>query len=73
MKRRDFIKWAGLAVAGVASVNGNGIWTQTAVPIVHASETPTVLVVIFQRGAMDGLAAVTPYTDPNIADLRPIC
>lgn len=30
-----------------------------------------VLVCIFQRGAMDGLMAVSPYTDPNLKILRP--
>jgi uncharacterized protein (DUF1501 family) len=29
------------------------------------------LVAIFQRGAMDGLMAVTPFTDPMIAQFRP--
>lgn len=29
------------------------------------------LVCIFQRGAMDGLMAVTPYADPNLKLLRP--
>jgi len=30
-----------------------------------------VLVCIFQRGAMDGLMAVSPYADPNLKLLRP--
>lgn len=30
-----------------------------------------VLVCIFQRGAMDGLMAVSPYTDPSLKILRP--
>lgn len=30
-----------------------------------------VLVCIFQRGALDGLMAVSPYTDPNLKMLRP--
>lgn len=30
-----------------------------------------VLVCIFQRGAMDGLMAVSPYADPNLKILRP--
>ncbi|MDA8018277.1 MAG: DUF1501 domain-containing protein [Thermoanaerobaculia bacterium] len=32
---------------------------------------PKVLVTIFQRGAMDGLAAVPPLTDPRLQSLRP--
>ena len=30
-----------------------------------------ILVCIFQRGAMDGLMVVSPYTDPNLKTLRP--
>lgn len=30
-----------------------------------------VLVTLFQRGAMDGLMAVTPFTDPHLNQLRP--
>jgi uncharacterized protein (DUF1501 family) len=30
-----------------------------------------VLVCIFQRGAMDGLMAVSPFADPNLKTLRP--
>lgn len=30
-----------------------------------------ILVCIFQRGAMDGLMAVSPYSDPNLKTLRP--
>lgn len=29
------------------------------------------LVCIFQRGAMDGLMAVSPYSDPNLKNMRP--
>lgn len=32
---------------------------------------PKTLVCIFQRGAMDGLMAVTPFLDPNLKTLRP--
>lgn len=35
------------------------------------SKKPQTLVCIFQRGAMDGLMAVTPFNDPNLRTLRP--
>ena len=38
---------------------------------VSAAATNMTLVVLIQRGAMDGLAAVTPYADPEIYKLRP--
>jgi uncharacterized protein (DUF1501 family) len=34
-------------------------------------ETPSVLVCIFQRGGMDGLMAVAPFSDAKLAELRP--
>jgi uncharacterized protein (DUF1501 family) len=34
-------------------------------------ETQPVLVCIFQRGGMDGLMAVAPFSDPKLAELRP--
>jgi uncharacterized protein (DUF1501 family) len=39
--------------------------------IIRPYKKNKVLVCIFQRGAMDGLMAVSPYTDPNLKILRP--
>ena len=39
--------------------------------IIHPYKKTKTLVCIFQRGAMDGLMAVSPYTDPNLKALRP--
>ena len=39
--------------------------------IVHPYKKTKTLVCIFQRGAMDGLMAVSPYADPNLKALRP--
>jgi uncharacterized protein (DUF1501 family) len=36
-----------------------------------ASDNKRTLVCIFQRGAMDGIAAVQPLRDPNLRQLRP--
>jgi uncharacterized protein (DUF1501 family) len=38
---------------------------------VQAATAKKTLVVVIQRGAMDGLAAVTPFADPEIYKLRP--
>ena len=42
-----------------------------ALPAISTPQSDRVLVVIFQRGAMDGIMAVTPYTDPILAQVRP--
>lgn len=43
--------------------------------LARAAETPNgkkkVLVVVFQRGAVDGLNMIVPFADPNYYDLRP--
>jgi len=39
--------------------------------IIHPYKKNKVLVCIFQRGAMDGLMAVSPFTEPNLKTLRP--
>lgn len=39
--------------------------------ILHPYKKNKVLVCIFQRGAMDGLMAVSPFTDPHLKTLRP--
>ncbi len=58
--RRDFVKLAGLS--GLAL----GVTSQIAFAntLATARNTDTV-VVIYLRGAMDGLNAVVPFTDPN--------
>jgi uncharacterized protein (DUF1501 family) len=38
---------------------------------VRAADTESRFVLIFLRGAMDGLSVVVPYGDPNLAALRP--
>ncbi len=70
--RRAFLKSSGLAVFSLG-VGGTPLFLTRAA----AALTPEtfkrrkVLVCIFQRGAMDGLMAVTPFTDPNLATMRP--
>ncbi|PAP77630.1 DUF1501 domain-containing protein [Rubrivirga marina] len=70
--RRAFLSSGGLALLA-AGVGGVPSFLTRA-----ASATPSgsfrrrkVLVTVFQRGAMDGLAAVQPLSDPMLARLRP--
>lgn len=66
-----------MKLAGLCCLSGYGLcrsdWFSyaEALPAASIPETDHILVVIFQRGAMDGLMAVTPYTDPILAQLRP--
>jgi uncharacterized protein (DUF1501 family) len=72
--RRAFLKSGGLAVVALG-VGGTPLFlTRAAAEVQRAAaggKRRKVLVTIFQRGAMDGLMAVTPYTDPNLAAARP--
>jgi uncharacterized protein (DUF1501 family) len=72
MNRRTFLKSSGLAIVAFGASGTPLFLTRAAA----ASTTSTpkrkkILVTIFQRGAMDGLMAVTPFTDPNLAQARP--
>ncbi|TDQ06606.1 DUF1501 domain-containing protein [Pedobacter metabolipauper] len=71
--RRGFIKAGGLALFGIGLGGIPGFLADA----VAGTKTPAlfkrkkVLVCIFQRGAMDGLAAVTPFTDEYLKAARP--
>jgi uncharacterized protein (DUF1501 family) len=69
MNRRFFLKNSGIALAsfGVA-VNAPSFLTRT---LAQTSGKRKILIAIFQRGAMDGLNAVIPYTEPEYYSLRP--
>ena len=73
MQRRAFLKNSSLAffAAGLGGVPQflraaaqhsavKGPWAQQ-----------KILICIFQRGAMDGIAAVQPFNDPHLQQLRP--
>ena len=71
--RRGFTKAGGLAlfaagIGGVPSFLTRAARAATAAPPVSRRKT---VVAVFQRGAMDGLAAVQPLADPYLAALRP--
>lgn len=65
--RRVFIKGGGVAMLGYSALPA---FLQRAVA---ATPMPNkrILVVLFQRGAMDGLNAVIPYAEENYYRLRP--
>ena len=67
ISRRYFLKGGGIAMLGMASLPA---FLQRAV-----AELPSPgkkkMVVLFQRGAMDGLNVVVPFGEPNYYRLRP--
>jgi uncharacterized protein (DUF1501 family) len=71
--RRAFMKSGALALfaAGIGGVPTFIARAANSRKIVSPYKKNKVLVCIFQRGAMDGLMAVSPYTDPNLKTLRP--
>ena len=71
--RRAFMKSGALALfaAGFGGVPGFIAQAANNRKIIHPYKKNKVLVCIFQRGAMDGLMAVSPFTDPNLKTLRP--
>lgn len=71
--RRGFIKAGGLALFGIGLGGIPGFLADA----VAAATAPglfkrkKILICIFQRGAMDGLMAVTPFTDEYLKSARP--
>jgi uncharacterized protein (DUF1501 family) len=65
--RRYFLKGGGIAMLGMASLPA---FLQRAVAETPASGKKK-MVVLFQRGAMDGLNVVVPFGEPNYYRLRP--
>jgi uncharacterized protein (DUF1501 family) len=67
ISRRYFLKSGGIAMVGMAALPS---FLQRAVA---ASTGPTKkkMVVLFQRGAMDGLNVVVPFGEPNYYKMRP--
>jgi uncharacterized protein (DUF1501 family) len=72
--RRGFLKSGGLALFGVSLMGGiPGFLAEAAASdkIIAPYKKKKTMVCIFQRGAMDGLMAVTPFTDDNLKAARP--
>ena len=71
--RRAFLKSGGLALtaAGVGGLPAFLARTAQATSPLGAHARRKTLVAIFQRGAMDGIMAVQPLSDPHLERLRP--
>ena len=70
MNRRFFLRDGALAIAGTAAIPAfliRSVMAQPAAPTAPARR----LVVIFQRGAADGLNVVVPYREKNYYSMRP--
>ena len=74
MSRRGFLKNGGIALFGVGIMGGIPAFMAEAAACEKRSgpyKRAKVLVCVFQRGAMDGLMAVTPFGDAYLKDARP--
>jgi len=74
VSRRGFLKSGGVALMGVGLMSGIPGFLAEAVAgnqLIKPYGKRKVMVCIFQRGAMDGLMAVTPFTDPYLKAARP--
>ncbi|EHQ28812.1 DUF1501 domain-containing protein [Mucilaginibacter paludis] len=72
--RRGFLKAGGLALFGISLAGGiPGFLAEAAASdkIYAPYKKKKTMVCIFQRGAMDGLMAVTPFTDEYLKAARP--
>ena len=71
--RRGFLKVGGLALFGIGAGGVPAFIVRAAASnkITSVYKKNKVLICIFQRGAMDGLMAVTPFTDNYLKDARP--
>ncbi len=67
ISRRYFLKNGGIAMLGMASLPS---FLQRAIAATPSSGKKK-MVVLFQRGAMDGLNVVVPFAEPNYYHLRP--
>jgi uncharacterized protein (DUF1501 family) len=67
--RRIFLRNSALAVVGTAAVPS--FLTRAAFGAIESSTRPKRLVVIFQRGAADGLNIVVPHGEPQYFAMRP--
>ena len=74
VSRRGFLKSGGMALFGIGLMGGIPAFLAEAAAsnqIVSPFKKKKIMVCIFQRGAMDGLMAVTPFTDEYLKAARP--
>jgi uncharacterized protein (DUF1501 family) len=71
--RRGFLKSGGLALFGIGLGGLPGFVAKAAASVKAPGlfKRRKTLICIFQRGAMDGLMAVTPFTDEHLKAARP--
>lgn len=71
--RRGFVKSGGLALFGIGTGSVPAFLAKAvaAHKQQHLFQRKKVLICLFQRGAMDGLMAVTPFTDQYLKAARP--
>jgi uncharacterized protein (DUF1501 family) len=68
ISRRYFLKNGAITMIGMASLPS---FLQRAIASTTSSSGQKKMVVLFQRGAMDGLNVVVPFGEPNYYRLRP--
>jgi len=66
--RRYFMKQGGIAMVGLSAMPA---FLQRAVASTPGGQSKKQFVVLFQRGAADGLNIVVPFAEPNYYRLRP--
>ena len=66
--RRYFLKQGGIAMVGLSAMPA---FLQRAIAATPATTGKKQFVVLFQRGAADGLNIVVPFAEPNYYRLRP--
>lgn len=74
VSRRGFIRRGGIALFGIGLMGGIPAFVAEAAAsdkLYRPYKRKRVLVCIFQRGAMDGLMAVTPFADSYLQSARP--
>ena len=67
ISRRVFLKNGGIAMIGMSTLP---VFLQRAIAATPTSSKKK-LVVLFQRGAADGLNIVVPFAEPNYYRIRP--
>lgn len=70
MNRRFFLKNSGVALASISAATMSPSFLTRALAQSNTSGRRKILIAIFQRGAMDGLSAVIPYTEQEYYNLR---
>jgi len=68
VSRRDLLKFGSLGVAGLAMATmPKWVWASSTL----LKDSPKILIVLFQRGAADGLNMVSPFNDKYYHKARP--